>query len=475
MEACLPESASHDLEIPRTGSREAKRAGRISSVSVIPAPATSADGNSAIPTAPPLLPQASQVGPPMVDPPPPKIAIENQATLLPTVSRPSFPKPVPDISATAPAVMPPAVQPRQKAGDAAPPSLAASLPPPAAVFPASSEAAGSAKPGPQAGLAALTLEESHCKPLTPPLGLALRSLPFESPSPPAVPPVQTNQVAIPPANCQPAAAPNPSETEPARVEPKPAESSRDNSSAPPSAPAPVPAPETSDTSDTNERTQLAFAMRLKASDSAQAYATPAAKLQKVARPDDPPAVRSENSPVPSLRPVPQTTQENSSTQSHGESSRPEPSKPGPAAQPAEPPVSPKTSSTHDIRLELSGSGERRVEVRVTERAGEVRVAVRTPDQQLAGSLRENLPTLSSKLNDSGFRAEAWHPASTGGEWRRSAETNHGSLAHHSDQQSGQQGGGNRPRQDDARRAKTPEQPIEGKKKGNDFAWLISTQ
>lgn len=466
-----PESAFHDLEIPRPGSREGRRAGRSSGVSGIPAPATPADGNAAIPIVPPMLPQASPVGPRMIDPPQPKIAIQNQATLMPTVARPALPEPIQDMSATAPAVARPAVQPQQTARTAAPSSPAATLPPSPAAPPGSSEPAGSATPGPQAGRAALTLEESHCKPLTTPLGLALRSLPFESSASPAVPPGQTDQVATAPANCPPAAAPNPSETEPARVAPEASESSRDNSSAPASAPAPVPAPEASDT---NERTQLAFAMRLKASDSAQACATPAAKVQKIARPDDPPAVRSENSPVPSLRPVPQTTQENCSTESHGETSRPEPSKAGSAAQPAEPPVGPKTSSTHDIRLELSGSGERRVEVRVTERAGEVRVAVRTPDQQLAGSLRENLPTLSSKLNDSGFRAEAWHPASTGGEWRRSAETNHGSLGHNSDQQSGQQGGGNQPRQDDARRSRASEQPIERKKKGNDFAWLMST-
>jgi hypothetical protein len=61
----------------------------------------------------------------------------------------------------------------------------------------------------------------------------------------------------------------------------------------------------------------------------------------------------------------------------------------------------------DIRLEVA-SGDRRVEVRLMERAGEVHVAVRTPDAQLAGDLRANLPSLAARLEQSGMRAEPWH-------------------------------------------------------------------
>ena len=78
---------------------------------------------------------------------------------------------------------------------------------------------------------------------------------------------------------------------------------------------------------------------------------------------------------------------------HPTSSRPEP------AQPVTP--------VRDIRLQVGG--ERRVDVRVTERGGEVQVAVRTPDSRLAGVLRDELPTLSARLEQSGFRAETWHP------------------------------------------------------------------
>lgn len=78
--------------------------------------------------------------------------------------------------------------------------------------------------------------------------------------------------------------------------------------------------------------------------------------------------------------------------------------PAPAPEP-----SPPGSPARDIRLQVAG-GDRRVEVRLTERAGEVQISVRTPDSQLAGALRDDLATLSARLEQSGFRAETWHPA-----------------------------------------------------------------
>ncbi len=78
----------------------------------------------------------------------------------------------------------------------------------------------------------------------------------------------------------------------------------------------------------------------------------------------------------------------------------------PAPEPA-PPVSP----ARDIRLQVA-NGDRRVDVRLTERGGQVEVSVRTPDPQLAGALRDDLTALSARLEQSGFRAEMWHPAGT---------------------------------------------------------------
>jgi hypothetical protein len=70
----------------------------------------------------------------------------------------------------------------------------------------------------------------------------------------------------------------------------------------------------------------------------------------------------------------------------------------------------KTSApAREIQLQVN-QGTQRVDVRVMDRGGEVHVAVRTPDAQLAGALRGDLPTLSAKLEQAGFRAETWHPA-----------------------------------------------------------------
>jgi hypothetical protein len=65
------------------------------------------------------------------------------------------------------------------------------------------------------------------------------------------------------------------------------------------------------------------------------------------------------------------------------------------------------AAARNIKLEVA-TGERRVEVRMMERGGDVHLAVRTPDQRLSGALRDNLPELSARLEQTGLRAEAWH-------------------------------------------------------------------
>jgi hypothetical protein len=78
--------------------------------------------------------------------------------------------------------------------------------------------------------------------------------------------------------------------------------------------------------------------------------------------------------------------------------------------PLQSPPSSHTPDAHAISVRVTDAGEARVELKVTEHAGELRVAVRTADQDLAGSLRENLGDLVHKLEQSGLRADTWHPA-----------------------------------------------------------------
>jgi hypothetical protein len=78
-------------------------------------------------------------------------------------------------------------------------------------------------------------------------------------------------------------------------------------------------------------------------------------------------------------------------------------------QPAEPEPSVPPPVSHDVSLRIA-EGQSRVEVRMAERAGEIRVTVHTPDQELAHSLRSELPELVGRLHQGGFQAETWRPA-----------------------------------------------------------------
>jgi hypothetical protein len=179
--------------------------------------------------------------------------------------------------------------------------------------------------------------------------------------------------------------------------------------------------------------------------------------------------------VPHLSHAAETRTESATYQPH---SAAEPSRPEGLPEPeAEIPPSRPPGVARDIKFEVNG-GDRRVEVRLVERGGEVHVAVRTPDARLASALREDLPALSSRLAESGFRTETWHPAAPGGLYGASdgpregyAQPSAGGSPHDpnpgSRQEGRQQQGDAEPRQDSS------EQP-NPKEKGKEFAWFISS-
>ena len=150
--------------------------------------------------------------------------------------------------------------------------------------------------------------------------------------------------------------------------------------------------------------------------------------------------------------------------------------PAPTAHPATDPASAPvhTAPAHDIKLQVGGAGEPRVEVRVTERGGDVFVAVRTPDSRLTGEMRQDLPALATRLEQSGFHATTWQPA--GGERQRLAEPQAGAPAQDTPNQSRQNG---REQQRDPQEQKqpgpeNPDNPAQPKEPGKDFAWLLSS-
>ncbi|HEV3334087.1 MAG TPA: hypothetical protein VG096_24035 [Bryobacteraceae bacterium] len=124
----------------------------------------------------------------------------------------------------------------------------------------------------------------------------------------------------------------------------------------------------------------------------------------------------------------------------------------------------------EIQVQVN-RGEQRVDVRLTERNGDVQVAVRTSDSQLAGALREDLPLLSSRLEQAGFRAETWHPGASAPESRlRGVETpSSNSPSQDSDpsRQGGQEQPQAQPRQPKPPAAKAPNSPRK------EFEWLMS--
>lgn len=145
-----------------------------------------------------------------------------------------------------------------------------------------------------------------------------------------------------------------------------------------------------------------------------------------------------------------------------------------AALDAEPaPVRP-ASPAREIRLELL-QGEERVELKLTDKAGELRVAVRTADNHLAERLRADLPALSSRLEQSGLRAETWQPSLAGaGDWRRADEATAASNSGQQDDGSRQHGGEQQHKGEPQRPHVRPEdeRPKE-KEKRKDFEWFLS--
>jgi len=73
---------------------------------------------------------------------------------------------------------------------------------------------------------------------------------------------------------------------------------------------------------------------------------------------------------------------------------------------------PATAPLKEISIQVAQPGAEKVEVRVVQQSGELRVAVRTGDSDLAHGLQQGLSDLVGRLQESGFRSEAWRPGST---------------------------------------------------------------
>jgi hypothetical protein len=85
-------------------------------------------------------------------------------------------------------------------------------------------------------------------------------------------------------------------------------------------------------------------------------------------------------------------------------------RPAPVESAGDVEAKPAAPQAQQISLRIPGNNNQNVEIRVMDRAGEVRVSVHTPDETLAHSMREELGSLTGKLSQGGFGTEAWTPS-----------------------------------------------------------------
>jgi hypothetical protein len=88
-----------------------------------------------------------------------------------------------------------------------------------------------------------------------------------------------------------------------------------------------------------------------------------------------------------------------------------------------PPAAANATAVRDVRLQVAGADNQRVDVRVMDRGGELRVSVRADDPSLVQSLQDNVADLSTRLDQAHFRSEVWAPRTEAIAQTDSASTN----------------------------------------------------
>jgi hypothetical protein len=147
-----------------------------------------------------------------------------------------------------------------------------------------------------------------------------------------------------------------------------------------------------------------------------------------------------------------------------------PAPPRPPAEHSAPAAPAATPVNREIQLQV-GSGTGGVAVRVTERAGEVRLDVRTGDSQLTSALRQELPTLATRLAQSGFHAAIWHPASAS---TLSPNPTEKSAPANGDGQGGQRHGRQQQQRPPDERPRQASRPPQTNMNRKDFQWLFTS-
>jgi hypothetical protein len=82
----------------------------------------------------------------------------------------------------------------------------------------------------------------------------------------------------------------------------------------------------------------------------------------------------------------------------------------PAAQvPSDSPSAPTAEPVRNIHMQLVSDDNRRVDVRLIERGGELHVSVKSADPALTQNLQDHLPDLTARLDKQHMQSEVWVP------------------------------------------------------------------
>jgi len=98
-----------------------------------------------------------------------------------------------------------------------------------------------------------------------------------------------------------------------------------------------------------------------------------------------------------------------------------------------------TAPVRNISLQVEAASGQTVDIRMAARAGDLNVAVRSGDPVMAQDLRQGLGDLESRLAQSGYHAETWHPGHNGPTTESAAHS--GNSSNSPSQQQSQSGSG----------------------------------
>ena len=128
----------------------------------------------------------------------------------------------------------------------------------------------------------------------------------------------------------------------------------------------------------------------------------------------------------------------------------------------------------DLSIQVGQTQNDKVELRVVERSGELQVAVRASNPDVAQGLRQGLPDLVDRLEQNGFRAEAWRPGATTTAVAGTGETRQRPMQFQRDQSQPQSQSGGQQQGRQQNRQNQPYRPqwvqeLEGNPGGGSFA------